>query len=144
MSEAQISPNTTFYLLYLNIYVITVCPFWRCFIGSILDMRSCCLIKLLYSKSYISQHAGLRWVRLDAVRGVEQRTPFGACAEGVGSYRRPSRGQGVCCTPRPPPRFRRPLRPVRRDSPAWTWARRRSSSSTWCVGSETTPDTQML
>lgn len=86
----------------------------------------------------------LQCVRLDVARGAGQRTPCGACAAGVGSYRRRSQGQVVCCTLRPPPRFRRPLRLVRRDSPAWTWARRRSSSSTWSVGSETIPDTQMM
>ncbi len=78
-------------------------------------------------------------VRRGVARGAGRRKPCGVCAAAVGSYRRQSPGPGACCTPRPPPRSPRPPRSAPRGWPAWSSAPRRSSSSTWCVGSETTP-----
>lgn len=116
-------------------------------------MRDCSLIELksleLIMQAWrqacevVSRALGL-CVRRGAARGAGRRKPCGVCAARVGSCRRLSPGPEVCCTPRPPPRSRRPLRPGPRGWPVWSWALRRSSSSTWCVGSETTPEHNTL
>lgn len=79
-----------------------------------------------------------KWVR-HAGRGAARRKLCGVCAAAGGSYRRQSPGPEACCTPRPPPRSPRPPRRSPPGRTAWSSAPRRSSSATWCVGSETTP-----
>ena len=81
-----------------------------------------------------------KFVRRGEARGAGRRRPCGVCAAAVGSCRRQSPGPGACCTPRPPPRSPRRRRPAPPGWPAWSSAPRRSSSATWCVGSETTPE----
>lgn len=87
-----------------------------------------------------SVHAG-RWrqVRRGVAPGATRRRPGGVCAAAGGSCRRPSRGPAACCTPRPPPRSPRCLRPDHPDWTAWSSAPTRFSSATWCAGSGTTP-----
>lgn len=82
----------------------------------------------------------IKCIRRGVVRGAGRKKPCGVCAAAVGSYRRQSRGPEVCCTPRPPPRSPRPRRSAPHGWPAWSSAPTRSSSSTWCVGFETTPE----
>lgn len=79
-------------------------------------------------------------VRRGAARGAGQRKPCGVFAIEVESCHRQNRGPEVCCTPHLLPRSPRPPRPAPRGRPVWSLALRRSSSSIWCVGSETTPE----